>query len=684
MEEPALSLIEQAFDALSQRTGFVERPDQRQLALLISDCLESDSTGAFEAPTGLGKSLAALVPAIAHAIASGKRTVIATYTNVLAEQYLRNDLPLALSLFPDQEVLSQFLIGRQRYACRLEIKTSAPELMGTFVPYAEEGIESEFRRLVRKPQRELVQLWQKIAAPSICPARLCPSFHECFYYKARRKAEKAHIVITNHSVVLMDGILAHASGNELSMLGDYDMLLVDEAHDFAQAAGNALEFELNEDTLGMLMGIATKIEEAVLPSAAKAGGAETWRKLCDGFRQTLGRTQVNLKHYGLSMRPGILVAAPTEVENHPQVKSHTSPQGLERAEELASEASIQAMDFIKGVDRLMKQWKHAGELSKEESDDLNDSLRNYKMVLSEFSIGCLSLFTPEGVSVSYSNTGDRGALLRHDIIDLAPVLKELIWEARPWVCLSATLALDGNLEFFKRQTGAVPDFEEVLPSPFDYSTQAAVYVPPPDTIPDPANARKTGTEETYYKSLAAELSKIIRTLGGRTLALFHSRKEMEGVYAYMDVPPDYPIFLQRRSGVAMVGEKFQSNVHSSLFALRSFWTGFDAPGDTLSCVALVRVPFEVPVDPPQIARMAWLQTRQMDPFATHTLPMAKMMMRQGAGRLIRRAEDRGVIALLDPRLITKRYGEEIIANLPEGMRLYRDFEDAAIGVGLVE
>ena len=157
---------------------------------------------------------------------------------------------------------------------------------------------------------------------------------------------------------------------------------------------------------------------------------------------------------------------------------------------------------------------------------------------------------------------------------------------------------------------------------------------------------------------------------------------MEGVLEFMNLPPELPILMQSRSGASTVGEKFVKNVHASLFALRSFWTGFDAPGETLSCVALVRVPFEVPTDPPQIARMAYLQTQGLDAFFEHTLPQAKMLMRQGAGRLIRRSEDKGIIALLDPRLQTKRYGEAILNNLPPGMRTYRDIRDAIGWIGL--
>jgi ATP-dependent DNA helicase DinG len=140
--------------------------------------------------------------------------------------------------------------------------------------------------------------------------------------------------------------------------------------------------------------------------------------------------------------------------------------------------------------------------------------------------------------------------------------------------------------------------------------------------------------------------------------------------------------MQRTYGTADLGQRFRSEKSASLFGLRSFWTGFDAPGDTLSCVVLVRIPFEVPVEPPQIARLAYLQSQGLDAFREHTLPLAKMIMRQGAGRLIRRAEDKGVIAILDPRVTTKAFGEEILANLPPGMRVFRNIADAAGFVGL--
>jgi ATP-dependent DNA helicase DinG len=735
----AAELIEQAFRRLSERPGFTLRQDQKQLALLLSDMIENGSTGAFEAPTGLGKSLAALIPAIAHAMVDKKRTVIATYTNVLAEQYWRQDLPLALSLFQSEDGKPEaasgtpstlntehstppkpatnskaqtqekpqssnppglqsfsapkvsFLIGRQRYACISAIQEHAPELIREFLPRAQLGIETELRQIGKSKE------WSAIAAPPVCPGRLCDNYNACFYYKARRQAQQAEIVITNHSVIIQDALLARASDDNEGLLGSFDFLILDEAHDFPQAALNGLEFELSQSKLAALLGLSSRMEKALAATAEMAGDMMVWAKTCVDFRRAIERCQRAVVSYSMRLgQPGILKASPPEVMDHPNVQAAKTADGLFGAQRIAEEVCDACLDFTREVDDLMHSWRDKGmALSL-----ISETIRTYCSYIREYGAGCYTLFTPEGVAVSYvsvpsrnsgfppslSNSGksefEEGAKLRADLIGLAEPLQELIWDRNPYACLSATLALDGNFEFFRRTTGAKPEFEEILPSPFDFYTQAAVYLPKLDTIPDPATARKEGREEDYYQSLARELTEIITTLEGRTLALFHSRKEMEGVMQHMMLPPELPIYMQFRSGAGAVGERFVKNVNSSLFALRSFWTGFDAPGETCSCVALVRVPFEVPVDPPQIARMAWMQTLGLDPFQSHTLPQAKMLMRQGAGRLIRRTEDKGIIALLDPRLRTKRYGEEILNNLPPGMRTFDDFPDAAGWLGL--
>ncbi|CAN5563747.1 ATP-dependent DNA helicase [soil metagenome] len=672
-------LIDQAFDNLAKMRGFAERPDQRQLALLLSDLIEQKSTGAFEAPTGLGKSLAALIPAIAHAIASEKRTIIATYTNVLAEQYWRSDLPLAMSLFEGVDIRTAILMGRQRYTCLAAMGEHAPAELPSYRQQAKLGNESEFRSLIGRPSRELTQLWQKVATPPVCPGRFCPEYDGCYYYSARRGAEKAHVVITNHSVVVQHALMMKGDEGQ-GLLGNYDFLILDEAHDFPSAATNGLEFELSLGKLASLGTMSTRLETALMPLADAANEEAEWIRGCTRFREGVERCQTSLMTYGLELgRTGILTATPNDVLEHPQVKANQADEGMLGAQRVANQVSFLCNAFSKGVKDRMQRWKEAAPTNARQASEQS---QNYLTYITDFGLGASFIFEPQGVAVSYAGRSGQDPILRQDVIGLAEPLRELLWNKGSYACLSATLALDGTFDFFRRSTGVEPDFEEMLPSPFDFVHQAAIYLPAEGAIPDPTLARRNGTESEYFQAVASELSAIIMACQGRTLALFHSRREMEGVLQYMNVSPDLQIYTQLKSGGSYIGERFVKNIHSSLFALRSFWTGFDAPGETLSCVALVRVPFEVPTDPPQIARMAYLQTLGLDAFREHTLPMAKMIMRQGAGRLIRRAEDKGIIALLDPRLQTKNYGEEILENLPAGMRRYRDIGDAVGWIGL--
>lgn len=682
-------LIERAFRALVSQPGFIERPDQLQLSLLISDCIGGESSGAFEAPTGLGKSLAALIPAIAHAILSGKRTVVATYTNVLAEQYWRKDLPLAKSLFAGEELpKAQFLIGRQRYACLSAMSELSSSEMNAYKSAATLGIEAELRGNSRKFGRELTDLWHKMAAPPVCPGRLCNHYQQCYYYSARRGAEKANVIITNHSVVIQDALLKKASAGELSMLGDYDFLVIDEAHDFASAAMNSLEFELSEPKLGLMSAIATRMQTAIQPLAFEAGKPGEWNTLCDRFREEFAELQRRVGAQTSSLGAGILRATPPELFAHPQVKAR-STTSCEMAQEFAGEASSSALRFVKNAELLLAAWRREGDISQVQLDDATDAIHNYCMYLKEFAVGCHMLFAEDdgddyGVGVTYvSGGGQRATIIRRDVIGLTDPLRDLIWRQIPTVSISATLAVDGSFDFYKRMTGAEPVFEDILPSPFDFSTQAALYLPKNNSIPDPTEARKTGTEDEYFDAVALELSEIIHAAKGRTLALFHSKREMEAVHQRVVASPDHPIYMQWGASVGWVGERFKKEINSCLFAVRSFWTGFDAPGETLSCVVLVRVPFEVPVDPPAVARMAWLQTQGLEPFGAYSLPNAKMLVRQGAGRLVRTDTDRGVIALLDPRVRTKNYGDEILRNLPSGMPCFDNIEEALGAVGLL-
>ncbi len=661
------------------------RADQRQIALLLADMIQDGANALIEAPTGLGKSLATLIPAIAHGIVTKKRVVIATYTNILAEQYWFKDLPLALSLFDDEDLTEfkvQLQMGRSRYACLIAVDEVMPSQTDIVLKEADLGIESELRGLIRMTGKPggWSRTWGQIAAPPVCPARLCPAYDDCFYYTSRRKSEAAQLVITNHSVVIQDALQAVASEEGEGMLGKVDFIVLDEAHDFPTAAINGLEFELSLPKLGALQATIKRLDSAVQPVAQAVGQGAIWASRVQAFLKQLEHKQKGLTGFALQFgKSGILEISPNDLVDHPAVKQSRIEQAIPAAREIADEIAETCDIFADQIHILLADWKT---ISPEKVRPLQDSIRNYLLYIRSFGEGCRSIMKPEGAAVSYVSQGRDETLLRRDVTQVAEPLQQLLWERMPHACLSATLLIDDSFDAIIRTLGVKPMFTEALPSPFDFSTQAALYMPPQGTIPDATVARREGTEDYYWRCLAKELSMMIEALQGRTMALFHSRKELEGVLIYMEVSPDLPIFVQPTSGAGIIGDKFKSVIHSSLFALRSFWTGFDAPGETLTCVALVRVPFEVPVEPPQIARLAYLQSQGLDPFREHTLAQAKMLMRQGAGRLIRSQADKGIIALLDSRLQTKRYGEEIIANLPHDMTKYSDFREAMARLGI--
>lgn len=668
----AVELVEKALDRLAKRTGFAKRDSQRQLALTLCDLIEGGHHGMIEAPTGLGKSLAALIPAIAQALANGKRTAIATYTNVLAEQYWYKDLPLALDLFDGSADLKvQFLIGKQRYVCLAEMDDRLPDKVDQVRLGAELGIENEVARLVDIPRSKFRDFWRDIAAPSVCPARACPIYDHCFYYAARRKAEAAHLVLTNHSVVVQSAISAAHSADGKGMLGVLDYLVLDEAHDFFGSALGGLEFEISPIRINAVLGVAGRLEREILLRVAGGFQEALVRDLFQRFRNEMETVQRFLAALPLEVpEPGILATSPLEIEQHEAVKKRLAPTAVPLGEAVCNQVQKACRDLISAID----QWREAEEGL---PWTFQEAYRNYSMTIREFGHQASLLMLPAGVSVSYSSYSPKETKLRMDPVDVQEPLKELIWSKTPTALLSATMTIDQQFEFVQNLLGFPESYQETLPSPFDFANHAALYLPPDGAIPDPTLARRQGNEEEYFAAIAREVSQIINILSGRTLVLFHSRRELEEVRMRLRIPEDLPILVQPRSGAAHVGHQFKRNPHASLLALRSFWTGFDAPGETCSCVVLVRVPFEVPTEPTALTRLAYLQQQGRDPFSEHTLAMAKLLIRQGSGRLLRTTEDKGVIALLDPRLTTKRYGQSLLDNLPPEMRQFRDFADAA-------
>jgi len=682
-------VINEALNRLEAREGFEARPVQRQMAAFIAECLQAGQTACIEAPTGVGKSLGALIPLIAWILAMGNRVVVSTYTNVLAEQYWRKDLPLALELFGEagRELKTQLVMGRSRYACIDRIygregnalEPALLRFLKEWVPLAQEGIESELAPFLRRkgvPEGLTRDLWRQIATPPACRARACPHYASCFYYRQRRAAASAQLLITNHSVVLTDALLK-ANGAE-GLLDEYDWLLVDEAHDLPEAARSALEFELSPETLEEIIRnasslshqIANALEGEQRPDALLNAIAELVQILARGCHAAVAP----LNMADIPSEGRIVAIAPPDLMADESVQKASRTDWLPAMQAVVESLQGELRRFYSEIKRELKH--HRLQMSDRQYEAVREAVNQYASWFRNLYMGLNLLVNPvEGVSwVEATPMGWRACC---QPLEVGSWLAEHLWSRQPATLMSATLTIDGSFDFFLRQVGLSEGTRTLrLPPVFDYARQCALYLPPRGALPPPPRSAHAHDAPAYYRAIAEQLAEILRATRGRALVLFTSRAEMEAVRDALPPMPQLRLMVQGDGANADLSQRFREDTESVLFGLRSFWTGFDAPGETLSCVVLVRIPFEVPVSPPQVARHALLRWRGEDPFESWTLPLAKQQVRQGVGRLIRRADDRGVICLLDARIHTRPYGKQILANLPPDIPIHSRIEDA--------
>jgi ATP-dependent DNA helicase DinG len=440
------------FARLEAREGFEARPVQREMANFIADCLQHGQTACIEAPTGVGKSLGALIPLIAWVLTTGKRVVISTYTNVLAEQYWRKDLPLALELFGEasQQVRTQLVMGRARYACidRIYGRESSmlePALvrfLREWVTVAQEGVESELAPFLRRkavPEGLLRDLWRQIATPPACRARTCPYYANCFYYRQRRAAANAQLIVTNHSVVLTDALLK-ASGAD-GLLDNYDWLLVDEAHDLPEAARSALEFELSQAAIAPLNAVEIPPEGC------------------------------------------ILAINPPELAEDEAVRKAARPDWLPMMQAVVESLQSQLRQFYTEIKRELKPYR--AQMSERQYEAVREAVNQYASWFRNLYKGLNQLVNPsEGVS--WVEATPKGWRACYQPLEVGSWLAAHLWSQQPAILMSATLTIDGSFDFFLRQVGLSEAIRTLrLPPVFDYARQCALYLPPRGALPAP-------------------------------------------------------------------------------------------------------------------------------------------------------------------------------------------------------
>ncbi len=625
------------------------RPGQIQMAEAVLRAFEERHHLIVEAGTGTGKTLAYLVPAVAAALGRGARVVISTGTKNLQEQLMEKDIPFLQRVLP-KKFTAAYMKGRGNYACLQRIKRAenSPVLDGLDeVDYFDE-VREWARESGTGDRAELTQLpeklsfWRHVDARSeTCLGQKCPDYEPCFITRMRQRAQDADIVIVNHHLFFAD--LALRGGEYGQVIPDYGAVIFDEAHQIEDVAAEYFGFQVSsyqiEDLLRDLQLLPINDAE-VNKELTRAAGRIV--RFADNF--WLGFREGRGDEGRAPILPGTFARknARGEIEATPLGQAYLSLDGaLERMET--------TLDLLRD--------------KPPEVDNLLRRVREVRFQL-EFIIA-----GDDKRYVYWLERRGRGLFLRASPIDVSALLQDKLFDRVETVVLtSATMASAGSFDFVRRRLGLAETDEAGEPNPladktdeliaptsFDYQNQAVLYLPP--KMPDPRSPQ-------WAEAAAAEVVRILNVTHGRAFVLSTSVSGMRALYERVSAQVDFPCFVQGAASKSWLLDRFRATPQAVLFATSSFWQGVDVRGDALSCVIIDKLPFAVPSDPVVAARQRFIEDAGGSSFYEYSVPQAIITLKQGLGRLIRSATDRGVLSVLDPRLRTQAYGRQFLKSLP--------------------
>ncbi|MBD3867814.1 MAG: ATP-dependent DNA helicase [Acidobacteria bacterium] len=600
------------------RERFEHRAGQEAMSEAVGRTLEGGVL-MVEAGTGTGKTLAYLVPAIE----SGRRVIISTGTKNLQDQIFGKDLPF-LAEEAGMEFDATLMKGRQNYLCRyrfaefdaqplLEVRDEA-RWIDTIRDWSLETETGDRAEIGELPDR--LRLWNDINAKAeTCTGRKCPEYEECWLTKMKRAAGRSSIVVVNHHLFFADLALRSAFG---SVLPDYDTVVFDEAHLLEDVV--TLYFG-EQVSAGMLEDLARETETLARQQGGPrkgGGGAATLRAAAADFFdpvRDLLRNQVGRLRFQPADRGG---------------------PDIEPEWEVLSAALDEVGRSAPG-------------------DDAGEMIRDRIAALQE-AAGTVLVRTDQDFVYGMEQRGRNNVILSAAPIEVSSILREKLFEPLTAAVLtSATLTVDRSFDFFKSRLGLDGADSLTVESSFDHTSQGLLYLP--TRMPEPREAGFTARA-------LEEIEQLLEITTGRAFLLFTSYAMMDRVRDGLELEGRWNLFVQGDGSKVALVEEFRNTEDAVLLGTTSFWQGVDVPGEALSLVVIDKLPFGVPGDPLVSARIDRIKEHGGNPFREYQTPMAVLELKQGLGRLIRSRSDRGLLAVLDPRLTTRSYGKTFLRSLP--------------------
>lgn len=666
---------------------YEHRDEQLEVLSSVIDAFNDEHLSMIEAGTGTGKTLSYLIPSILWSISNSERVLVSTNTINLQEQLINKDLPLLRNLFP-RKFDYALVKGMRNYFCLLRGEAVGQDLfdfiddgergsMKDVLEWAKTTADGSLSDLAFTPPDDV---WDKVSAESeSCPGTKCPHYSSCFFFKSRRELSRASVLVANHHMLFSDIAIKGTAGpdSDFGIIPRYAKVVFDEAHNIAEAATSHFSLKLSKHgiarTLSKLRsrknrdkGLVSYISHLAQKEKDSAL-REVFERSGGGLARAVERIEVVSEEafnllYGfgveLSGETAISLRLTEEIVRHEKWRGVEERFGaLEKSLFSLEKEIAHLLGVVEGSPHADSHIKLTAELG---------GIAKRSLAFRE-AIGRFFGEQDESYIRWFEGNRRRAAIfcsINLSPLDVSKELDEKLYsKTKTVVMTSASLAVDKNFDFQRKNIG-LSDNERfrglIVDSPFDFQTQSLLLVP--SDMPEPGR-------EDYEDSLARILSDSISITNGNALVLFTSYSSLNRVYEKtgkilenIEAVP-VSLFKQGEMPRGLLLEKFKTLGNSVLFATDSFWEGVDIPGDSLKMVVICRLPFKVPTDPVTEAKIEYMENQDIDSFREYILPHAVLRFKQGFGRLIRTKTDRGVVMVLDRRIVSKYYGKFFINSV---------------------